>query len=323
MNSDKTLILMDTNKIRSMFGKSPRYDSFGFDHEFKTLKNFIEENSLSENIILAVADMTLQELLVQKKKAYEKDKVDLISASKRLKTLKNISIPDFDLPDDSFDCVEYLNPKVTMFLQENSITTIKIEDGKKASVLDSLVQGVIESKPPFKVGKNSGFKDAIIWETLIKHSIKNGCSNVILFTHDKDFDGCMIVDINFKIIKSMYELTSELKSTYAKKIREKKYDAIARKQYLISKLEQMIVSEFDIRAENVSVISLTEDIIDSPILLKEIFSSLDESAAYFENMVCFVSKIKISDREAGVNVLFDESANEILTIQGETIGGAE
>ena len=318
MTSDKTLILRDTNKTRSTLDGSPRYDSFDFGKDFKELRSFIDENSLSDSILLAITEMTLKELLAQKKKVYEDDKKNLTSASSRLRNLENVSIPEFTLPDDSFDCINYINPKVETFLQENKVSIIKIEEDAKSTVFDALIQRVIDVKPPFKAGKGGyGFKDAVIWETFNKSEIKNDYTNVILFTDDNDFYGCEkeIIGFNFKIIKSTGILIDELKSIYASNLLEKKYEELSNNQYLITNLKQMIASELNSAVDNVNIISLPEKIIDEPVYLKEIFTSLNEDIEYFENMVCFVSKVEIGDSEYTIDILIDLGSNEIETIQ--------
>jgi len=315
MNSDKTLILMDTNKTRSLFHGSPRYDNFDLGAEFKDLKTFIDENNLSENVILGITEMTLKELLIQKKKVYETDKENLISASSRLRNLENTSIPDFTLPDDSFDCIDYLNPKVEAFLHDKNILLIKIGEGKKETILDTLIQKAINGKRPY------GFKDAIILETFNQSEIKNDYVNVILFTGDNGFDGCdeEITDVNFKIIKSKEVVIKELETIYAENLLEKKYEDLSKNQYLVTNLKQMIASELDSDLTDVDIVSLTEKIIDEPVELKQKFPSLNQEDEYFVNMVCFVSQVRINDSKYVINSLIDLGSNEIETIQVEAI----
>ena len=326
MDSERTLVLLDTNKARSILNGSPRYDGFDFGRDFKEMMTFIHENNLSDNVTFAITEMTLKELLIQKKKTYENDRENLISASSRLRNLETVSIPDFTLPDDSFDCITYLTPKFEAFLQENNIELIKIEAEKKALVLDSLIQNVIDVKPPFKLGKNNnssghGFKDAVILETINHSRIINNYANVILLTDDNDFNNCEINvdDINFKMTKSYADLIEDLKSMYAKQLLEKKYADLSKNQYIIDNLKQLISSELDSTVENVDIVSLTEDIIDAPSQLKDKFASLDEDEEYFENMVCFVSKIRITDSQYVVNILIDLGSNELETIQVEIV----
>jgi hypothetical protein len=326
MVSDKTLVIMDTNKTRSTLDGLPRYDGFDLGRDFTALKNFIDENNLSEIITIAITEMTLKELLNQKKRVYDEDVMNLKQAISRLKHLENVSIPKITLPEDSFDCITYLTPKVEAFLRENNIEVIKIEAEKKSLVLDVLIQNVIDVKPPFRLGRNNnssghGFKDAVIWETLNHSSLINNYKNVILLTDDSDFDNCKINSdkINFKTIKLNADLIDELKVLYAKNLREKKYADLSTNNYLISNIKQMIASELDSIEDSVNIVSLTDDIIDTPSQLKEKFTSIDENEEYFENMVCFVGKIKVLDIEYVVNVLIDLGSNEIETIQVESV----
>ena len=64
MGYDKTLILMDTNKVRNVLLGSPRYDTFDFGKEFFEIKSFLEENSLIDLVTLAITEMTLKELFL-------------------------------------------------------------------------------------------------------------------------------------------------------------------------------------------------------------------------------------------------------------------
>ncbi|MGQ0791276.1 MAG: PIN domain-containing protein [Nitrosopumilaceae archaeon] len=326
MEPDRTLILMDTNKARSTLSGSPRYDSFDFGTDFNELKSFIDENNLSGSVIFAITEMTLKELLSQKNKVYDTDIENLNSAVSRLLNLENVSIPDIKLPDNSFDFISYLTPKVETFLQENNIEIIKIEEDNKASVLDVLIQKVIDVEPPFKSGKSSsssghGFKDAVILETFKQCTTKNNFTNVILFTGDSDFDDCEkeVEGINFKIIKSKEFLIQDLKSKYAAKLLEKEYEELIQNPYLITNLKQLIASEVNSTEDKVVIISLTEKIIDDPVELKEKFSSLNQDAEYFENMVCFVCKVRVEDSEYIIDILIDLGSNEIETIQVEAV----
>lgn len=326
MEIGRTLILMDTNKVRSILSGSPRYDRFIFGNDFNELKTFVDENNLTDSITFAITEMTLNELMSQKKKVYDSDIVNLNHAISRLRNLENVSIPDIVLPDDSFDCIKYLTPKVEAFLQENNIELIKIEQDHKAPVLDILIKKVIDVKPPFKSGKNNsssghGFKDAVIMETLIQSNIKKNFTNVILFTADSDFDDCEIEieEITFKIIKSNRFLIEDLKSNYERKILENKYKEIIQNPYLITNLKQLIASETNSTEDDIVIISLIEKIIDTPLELQQKFSSLNQDEVIFENMVCLISKVGVNDSEYLIDILIDLGSNEIETIQVEVL----
>lgn len=110
--------------------------------------------------------------------------------------------------------------------------------------MDSLIRRVIDAEPPFRPGRSdAGFKDAVIWETLIQSNVKNDCAGIILFTSDNDFDRCRIPGANFKIIKSADELMDELGSIYGTRLRRQKYENLAKNAYLIANLRQLIASK--------------------------------------------------------------------------------
>lgn len=326
MLCEKTLILIDTNKARNVLGGSPRYDTFEFGKEFNELNSFITENNLTEWITFAITEMTLKELLSQKKKVYEQDISNLNIAVTRLRNLDNVTIPEITLPGKDFNCVKILEPKVSEFLQKNKIHLIRIINDKKSLVFDVLIEKVIDIRPPFKQGRNNscsgnGFKDAVIWETLKQSEIIKKYSNIVLLTSDRDFDGCEkeIKDINIQIITSTEYLIQELSTVYSQKILEKKYEKIIHNQYLLDKLKQLIAEEINSQPNDVTIISITEKIIDNHIEIKDIFSSLDQEELYFEGMFALESKVKIKNKKYLVISLIDPGANEIETLQLEGI----
>lgn len=326
MTSDKTLILMDTNKTRDTLSGSPRYDTFEFGREFTELKTFLETNNLTDLVTIAITEMTLSELLSQKKRVYDEDMRNLNSSISRLRNLDNVNIPNLTLPGEGFDLIQYLGPKVETFLQENNIHLIRIEQEKKAPIFDVLVKKVIEITPPFKGDKNKGcgghgFKDAVIWETFKQSAIKEDFSNIILFTGDSDFNGCEkeVEDIFFKITKSQIDIIEELKSIYASNILENKYKEISQNEYLIANIKEMMAIEMNTQPEMINITSLTNEIIDTPNLLIDQFSDLVEDEEYFKEMVCFISKVKVGDKEYMVKSLIDLTSNEIETVEAEEL----
>lgn len=86
MDSDRTLVLMDANMLRSMDRGTPRYDIFDLGRRFNAIKDFIDKNKLSGSVILAVAEMTLTELLAQKKNPVKRTERSL---SPHLQDFKN------------------------------------------------------------------------------------------------------------------------------------------------------------------------------------------------------------------------------------------
>src|ERR1035437_45487 len=66
----KTLIVFDTNMLREMLGKEVAYSKFSFGKAYDELNNFINENGLTNDVMLTVSTMVIEELKNQKKRAY-------------------------------------------------------------------------------------------------------------------------------------------------------------------------------------------------------------------------------------------------------------
>ena len=315
---DKTLVLIDTNNARSVLSGSPRYDTFDFGSEFSELRKFVTDNRLDYEITFAIAQLTLSELLAQKKKAYGKDLTSFTQAVERLKNLKDVNIPEYTLPNENFDCIKELTPLAQKFIEENNIKILKIEDRDKTEILDVIVKKVIDGTSPFKKNqhnnsKDLGFKDALIFETLRKHPILEENANVILFTQDGDFKGCEkeLEKVNFKIIGSKDLLIEYLKAIHNDRITELKYESIIGTDYFSSKLTELISSELDVNKEDVVVVKLNQQIIETDSELRNVF----DSEVNEEGMIGLKSRIKVKDRLYFVFSLIDLGANVINMIQ--------
>lgn len=320
----KTLILMETSKARSILCGAPRYDSFEFGREFNEIKQFIEENGLTGEVKFAITEMTLDELLVQKKEVFEEDISNLNSAITRLRTLENVNIPEVRLPPGDFDLVANLKPKLSQFINDNNISLIKIENEKKASVLDKLILRVIKIERPFRQGKDNrcegqGFKDAVIWETFVQSNLIANYQNIILFTNDSDFDGCEneVENTGFKIIKSKEFLIQELSSIYNNEILKKKYESKIENDYFKNSLKQCIATELGSTLDSITIADLIIKVIDDKKELTKQFISLNEDETYFEDMLGIISKINVNEIEYIISTLFDLNSNEIEKIQIE------
>ena len=95
----KTLIVFDTNKLRSTIGGSPSYGSFGLSKEFQEIKSFIDKKKLSGIIHLAIPRIVLDELSIQKLEQFQKDVNDFPLVQKRLKELLGIKTYEIKIPE--------------------------------------------------------------------------------------------------------------------------------------------------------------------------------------------------------------------------------
>lgn len=102
-----TLIVFDTNSLRSTDAGEVAYSFFEFGKPFQTIEDFINEKSLHENIHLAIPSWAIEELKDQKHRQYKADIDEFKKVSQRLLGLPHM--PDLTLPEDEFDCLSYIH----------------------------------------------------------------------------------------------------------------------------------------------------------------------------------------------------------------------
>lgn len=86
----KTLIILDTNKVRSTLAGGADYGSFIFGSEFSELKSYIEDNGLSEFVKIAIPNVAIEELLQQKVEQYSEDIQGISKIKNRLSELPGV-----------------------------------------------------------------------------------------------------------------------------------------------------------------------------------------------------------------------------------------
>jgi hypothetical protein len=272
----KTLIILDTNKIRSMRSGGASYGSFEFGAEYNDLKSFINENGLSEFIEIAIPGIALQELLQQKVEQYLGDMQHISEIQRRLSELPGVSFSGVMLPGTGFDCKGHLTPRMTDFIHNSALTVIDIEEEKFGHTLKEVMRRAVERQPPFRMGRNSadiGFKDVMIWESILNYGGYDRYDKVILFTADSGFNEKCKAEFESKVRKPMVitplmeSLQAEIEKDYAFLIENKEWrDFVATdyfKSYLsgeLSTLEYVTVDGIERKVIRVIVTSYLDDV---------------------------------------------------------------
>jgi hypothetical protein len=105
----KTLIVFDTNSLRSTEAGEVAYSFFAFGRPFQVIEEFILEKNLNEDIHIAIPTWAIEELKDQKQIQYNKDILDFQKLAKRLSGMPHI--PELQLPEAEFDCMVYIQEK--------------------------------------------------------------------------------------------------------------------------------------------------------------------------------------------------------------------
>lgn len=301
----KTLIVFDTNVLRDMLGKEVVYNSFTFGKSYNELDTFIKESGLEEYVTLSVSTMVIEELKNQKKRAYKQDIANLKEIVKRLEGLPHIPENSIPIPDEDFDCGVFIEQNATAYIAANNVNTLVYKEEHASSILNNMVQKVVTTdKPqsPFAISgpyKDAGFKDGIIWETLMHFDMVLDYDKVIFLSKDGDYKENCLDDFtqkwnrHIKIEKDKNNVIAELKKDYGNYIEEKAIHDFADKEYFRDYLFDQLKVKTEI-AINGSNFKIENFVIENPCTLVERMPPTDEEDEY----IIINSEIKIYYTEA-------------------------
>ena len=190
----KTLIVFDTNALRSTEAGQVAYRFFAFGKPFQLIEDYINENHLNEHVHLAIPSWAIEELKDQKNRQYLEDVEKYKEVTERL-----FGLPSFQkipLPQEAFDCRAYIQEKADEFLATKQLKKLDIKEELASTVLKSMMSRVLKEeklKKPFVHSgkyKDAGFKDNIVWESLMHYDDIEAYDKFIFITKDTDYGNC-------------------------------------------------------------------------------------------------------------------------------------
>ncbi|MCY1660898.1 PIN domain-containing protein [Chryseobacterium sp. SL1] len=190
----KTLIVFDTNALRSTEAGQVAYRFFAFGKPFQMIEEYINANHLNEHVHLAIPSWAIEELKDQKNRQYLEDIEKYKEVTERL-----FGLPSFQkvpLPQEEFDCRAYVQEKAEEFLAAKQLKQLDIKEELASTVLKSMMSRVLKEeklKKPFANSgkyKDAGFKDNIVWESLMHYDDVEAYDKFIFITKDTDYGNC-------------------------------------------------------------------------------------------------------------------------------------
>lgn len=265
----KTLIVFDTNSLRRTDSGEVVYSSFTFGKPYEVINEFVTSNNLHGDVTLAVSALVIDEIKLQMERSYGKDLQKLKETKRRMAGLPHISEELIGIPQAEFDCFGFVEGKASEYLTANNhVRLLSFREEQSVDILKSLINRVHQSKPPFfKTTQNSdaGFKDSVIWETLLNYSEVEKFNKIILVTKDKGFEGCEEEFISkwnrhFKILSAPESVNTELGIDYNNYIKERAIHDFAQTEYFIDYLKDELkvktfitIESVDFKIENFAI----------------------------------------------------------------------
>lgn len=198
----KYIIVFDTNILFNDYKSSGNFCKFSFSSPFEKICRRIEELEIYDYVGIAIPVVTWEEI--------KKHVID--SYSNKFKEVKakldKHNFPNIKVEIETLDYNLYITQQIEEYKKnitsnKNFVKTITLELPSDLK-FTKIVKRAFAKSPPF-IGKekesDKGFKDAVLWESIIEFKEKNEDVKLILFCQDNLFN-------------------SELQEEYAKQFNE-------------------------------------------------------------------------------------------------------
>lgn len=171
-------IVFDTNML---YNSDTKYDDFSFNKNINLFIDFLKDEELTDKCSILIPKVVIDELKQQQKEHFCEDYKKLQDLLSRQGDLCNVV---WNIDIDKYD--SYIESKIENYIVQKKIEIIDVCSEK---AFKGILEKALKKNPPFEgVEKKSdkGFKDAVIWHSLIEYSIQYGGS-YIFYTNDKIF----------------------------------------------------------------------------------------------------------------------------------------
>lgn len=186
MASQKYSIIVDTNMLGYYKRDNLICSNFNYlavcKEMFLGLIRFLKDNGLTQNISIVVPKVVFEELKKQQEKSYLTQLIKLKGSFS-----KYADLPGFNLEIPDLNYSKHLEQKSGGFVSKYGITQLDYPDN---GVLPKLISRVLNREKPFykkESNKDSGFKDALIWESILDYAERHKEEEIIFLTKDTDF----------------------------------------------------------------------------------------------------------------------------------------
>lgn len=168
-------IFLDTNLL---FSRSSDFSKARFAEKIQEISEEIEVNDLYSDVNLVIPQIVIDELYQQQKEEY----------SEAVSKLSKIKVPNVTIsfPDDYDAICKTLFDEV-LDSMKNGMVKIVVAPYPPNDALSNMIDKVIHKAAPFE-GKDKqsdkGFKDALIWETVIAYKKAHSDAKIFLYSQD-------------------------------------------------------------------------------------------------------------------------------------------
>lgn len=296
---DNIYIYFDTNAIETRVGKKLFVSQIRLSRLYYEIEKLIKDLQLEKQVHICIPEVAWLEMLEHKKMCYKSEKQSMMEKISEIKKLfgdlVDIDI-QFALAEEESAYSGFIKELEREMLEDSKFLAEIIPFPKDEKTMQILFEKANQSISPFTRAKgkkeysDAGFKDALIFETMVRHT-NNGMG--ILVTKDIDYEGAFKyaqVD-NFRCIETVEELKTILVENY--RIMDTRYleSQIQENEYLFER----VLGETGIGVQCTCVYEGLEEIQETDMGQE------------------FILKLRINGIIQSFEVVYDIGANELVS----------
>ncbi|VVB70061.1 Uncharacterised protein [uncultured archaeon] len=315
----KTLIILDTNKIRNNFEWEKDYSDFEPKGDFLKLIEWIEKNKLTELVFIGLPEIVIEELVNTRCENFFKQFEELKTGIKKLGNIPSFNFSKTILPVDNYDYYAFIKQKLIKYVETKKFVIIlKLERKLYEPTLELLMEKATKKKKPFNESK--GFKDALIWEIILNFkNIDDYFSIFVLSENERDFDSDLQKEFKKKFMKNLNLefntnlLISSLETIYGVHIKYPILVSYLKTGYFKEKLIDFL-ERSDLEIKNFEV----KTILDISEMTSADLEEFDLTDVYSEEDLINLKKTNIlfenNSKEFNAKIIFETEDNEIVNL---------
>lgn len=183
---NKYCIIFDTNVLFRNYDRYADFTHFSFSSALDHIIEEIEKRDIYDVVTILIPKVVWQEMRQHNIEQYNKKLSEIQGTYSKFK----FPFHTFEGEDKNYE--EFLDNQIKEYKKDLKTKMVTIEElsGPTRDCYYSLVKRAYDKRPPFE-GKDrksdKGFKDALLWESILQYKKKNPDKNIILYTNDVMF----------------------------------------------------------------------------------------------------------------------------------------
>ena len=233
LSNKEYFVVFDTNILHQQYDKMANFTAFSFNSTFKNVVDLINALDIYEKVTVAIPKVVWEEMTKQIVEAHDKKMGEFKSY------IQKWILPEYSVKEETIDDYPtYIEGKVQAYKTEigsgiNTIIELPIPSDRR---FQGIVRRAFDKMPPFggkEKNSDKGFKDVLIWESILEFTLLHQNANILFYTKDNGFKETLVDEFkkvhpqaSIVICSTENEVTGEL-NKWAKSIDIYAYQPVA------------------------------------------------------------------------------------------------